>query len=362
MNPPRGRLVHTGQVIIDLVMPVDELPSPGGDVLARDARLWAGGGFNVMSAAARSGARVVYAGAHGTGRFGDQAREALREEGITVAQPPLDGVDTGVCVVLVDDSGERTFVTGTGAEGMLSPERLVEIVTTPEDLVYVSGYSLMHEANRAALLAWLPGVRGTVLFDPGPLAGRIDDAALTTVLARTDLLSCNAAEARTLSGNNDLAAAATALMRRIGAVSAEKGAEPEELSAAAASVSGNPSIVKGTEAQKEAVLAESSAVRPRNETSPRRIGPAVVVRDGAAGCVLARDGRIEAIQGFPVDPVDTNGAGDAHCGVLAAALLAGADLTTAAERANAAASLAVRLSGPATAPTAAQIDRFLAGR
>ncbi len=358
---PRGRLVHTGQVIIDLVMPVDKLPPPGGDVLARDARLWAGGGFNVMSAAARSGARVVYAGAHGTGRFGDQAREALREEGITVAQPPLAGADTGVCVVLVDDSGERTFVTGTGAEGMLVPEQLDEIATTPEDLVYVSGYSLMHESNRAALLAWLPSVRGRILFDPGPLAAQIDNAALTTVLARTDLLSCNAAEARTLSGHTDLEAAATALTQRIGAVRSESGAALEELSRAASGFADSSAVNAVWE--RAAVSAESSAVSARGEvTRAQRIGSAVVVRDSAAGCVLARDGKSEAVQGFPVDPVDTNGAGDAHCGVLAAALLAGADLTTAAERANAAASLAVRRRGPATAPTAAQVDRFLDDR
>ncbi|WP_431280453.1 PfkB family carbohydrate kinase [Leifsonia poae] len=64
--------------------------------------------------------------------------------------------------------------------------------------------------------------------------------------------------------------------------------------------------------------------------------------------------------GFSVDAVDTNGAGDAHGGVLAAALSRGAGMLDAARRANAAAAIAVTRSGPATAPTSAEIDALLA--
>jgi sugar/nucleoside kinase (ribokinase family) len=53
--------------------------------------------------------------------------------------------------------------------------------------------------------------------------------------------------------------------------------------------------------------------------------------------------------------VDTNGAGDTHCGVLAAELLQGATLLDAAVRANAAAALSVTRPGPATAPGRAEI-------
>ncbi|MBB4683420.1 PfkB family carbohydrate kinase [Amycolatopsis jiangsuensis] len=299
-----GRLVHTGQVIVDLVMRVGELPVPGGDVLAGSHGLSAGGGFNVMAAAARSGARVRYAGAHGTGRFGDQARAALRTEGIEVDRPPSAERDTGVCVVLVDPSGERTFVTGTGAEGFLPAHGFSGIETTSDDLVYVSGYSLLHESNRAALLEWLPVVRAKVLFDPGPLAAEIDHGTMAIVLSTVDIVSGNAREAQSLSGTDDLESAAQ-------------------------------------------VLAE-------------RIGGTAVVRNGPAGCVLAHRGELRVVPGFPVKPVDTNGAGDTHCGVLAAALLAGASPEAAAVRANAAAALSVLREGPATAPAAAEIDRFLA--
>ena len=55
-----SRLLHTGQVIVDLVMALDTLPATGGDVLAQSASFETGGGFNVMAAARRNGMPVVY--------------------------------------------------------------------------------------------------------------------------------------------------------------------------------------------------------------------------------------------------------------------------------------------------------------
>ena len=47
------RLLHLGNVVVDLVLTVPALPERGGDVLASQVRALAGGGFNVMAAAAR---------------------------------------------------------------------------------------------------------------------------------------------------------------------------------------------------------------------------------------------------------------------------------------------------------------------
>jgi sugar/nucleoside kinase (ribokinase family) len=285
-----GQLVHTGQVVIDLVMAVPTLPPPGGDVLASSTNLVAGGGFNVMSAAARSGARVLYAGTHGTGAFGDLARESLLHEGINVAHDPTPGLDTGVVVALVDATGERTFATGTGAEGRLHPTLLDHVHPKSDDVVYVTGYSLVHEINRTALLAWLPHLPGSrILFDPGPLIAELDLGALRDTLSIVDILSCTAREADVLG----------------------------------------------------------------------ELPPVAVVRDGAKGCRVHESGRTTEVPGFAVDAVDTNGAGDTHCGVLAAELLRGSTLLDSAVRANAAAALSVTRRGPATAPDRAAIDRLL---
>jgi ribokinase len=302
-----GRLVHTGQVILDLVMRVPALPPPGGDVFASRTDLLPGGGYNVMAAAARAGAEVVYAGGHGGGRFGDLVRSALATEGIAVAFPATADADTGVCVVLVDDTGERTFVTGTGAESSVPAAALAALPVTRADVVYVSGYSLLVPDKATVLLDWLEALdRPTVLVDPGPLGGEIAPHAWTRLLACTSVFSANSREARMLTGESDL----------------------------------------------RWVSAELSSRLPRSA--------AVVVRDGPAGCLLTRDAVAEHVPGVPVEAVDTTGAGDAHCGVLAAELLRGVELSGAAVRANAAAAIAVTRPGPATAPTRAEVDALLA--
>ncbi len=208
-----SRLWHLGNVVVDLVLDVPALPERGGDVLATRTEHTPGGGFNVMAAAARQGLAVTYAGAHGTGRFGDRARAALHAENIDVLLAPRTEEDTGFVVCLVDADGERTFVTSPGAEATLRSADLAELRPGAGDLVYVTGYSLLHDSNRAALLDLLPRLDPavTLVTDPGPLVRDIPVGAVESLLARSDWWSCNAREAALLTGLDDPAEAARAL-------------------------------------------------------------------------------------------------------------------------------------------------------
>ena len=212
------RLLHLGNVVVDIVVTVPALPERGGDVLASRAAAAAGGGFNVMAAAARQGLRAAYAGAHGTGPFGTLARAALAEEGIEVIQPAKAGLDTGFVLTMVEAGGERTFLTSRGAEATLTAADLDRVSPAARDVIYVSGYGLVHDSNRAALLGWLARLGGgqVVFFDPGPLVGSIPAGALAAVLGRADWLACNAREAAILTGSADPQAAAAELARRAG--------------------------------------------------------------------------------------------------------------------------------------------------
>jgi sugar/nucleoside kinase (ribokinase family) len=317
------RLLHLGNVVVDVVVEVPALPERGGDVLTSRAQSAAGGGFNVMAAAARQGLPAAYAGAHGTGPFGTLARAALAAEGIAVIQPVKAGLDTGFVLAIVDAGGERTFLTSRGAEATLTATDLGRVKPAARDAVYLSGYSLVHDSNRAALLGWLARLGGQpVFFDPGPLVGVIPAGALAAVLGRADWLTCNAQEAAVLAGTTDPRAAAAVLTGR-GARDSQPGPE-----------------------------------RPH----PERPHPLrVLVRTGPGGCLIGRpDAAVTHVPGFPVDAVDTNGAGDTHTGAFIAALAAGAAETEAARSANAAAALSVTRRGPATAPTRAELARFLA--
>ena len=87
----------------------------------------------------------------------------------------------------------------------------------------------------------------------------------------------------------------------------------------------------------------------------------IVVRDGPQGCWIRKGDNTQHVRGFPVTAIDTNGAGDAHAGVLLAGLAAGLSAEQAALRANAAAAIAVTRWGPATAPKADEVDELIGG-
>lgn len=302
------RLLHTGQIIIDLVMALDTLPPSGGDALASSASFHAGGGFNVMAAARRNGLPALYLGRHGQGRFGELARQAMRDEGITPTLPPDPHTDTGLCVALTEASAERTFISYIGAEGVLSTDDLQQVQVAHDDYVYVSGYSLLQAGKAQPLLDWLLALPGDVhiSLDPGPLLNDIAPHLLDALLPRLNLWTSNRHEAQALTGTYTLEDALTALDARL----------------------------------------------PRTCLN--------VVRDGARGCRVSDTHGHHRIAGFKVHALDSNGAGDAHTGVLLAALAHSATPVEAARRANAGAAIAVTRRGPATAPRAEEIDGFMA--
>src|SRR5579864_6572287 len=169
MDQPLVRLVFAGEAIVDLLMWVPMLPERGGDMLAESSSVQVGGGFNIMAAAARQGLPVVYAGGHGTGPWGDKVRAALAAEGIAVLREPDPDADTGFDVALVEDGGERTFVTSLGAEALREPGSWDHVTVRGGDAVYVSGYGLVAPDSGAVLGAWAAGLpAGVLLFvDPG---------------------------------------------------------------------------------------------------------------------------------------------------------------------------------------------------
>jgi sugar/nucleoside kinase (ribokinase family) len=305
------RLLHVGNTVVDLVLPVTELPGPGGDVPAASSRLVAGGGMNVMLAALRQGLPVTYAGAHGTGPMGDLVRNTLREHGIHTLQPVSPGLDTGLVVTLVQPDGERSFVTTVGAEGRLDGIALARVDVSEADLVYASGYGLIRHPGASERAAWLSGLPDSicVFVDPGPLGVQMTDSIRDAVLARADWWSANASEATALTGCPDPVEAARAL----GAVTGRRG---------------------------------------------------VLVRTGASGCLLLVKGSgkadsVLAVGAPTVRVVDTTGAGDVHAGVFLASVAQGFDPLAAARRATVAAALSVTRLGPDAAPTSAELEAFL---
>lgn len=298
------RLVSLGSVIVDLILEVPKLPERGGDVLAAQRGMAAGGAFNVLSAAARLGLPGIYAGPHGTGPFGDLVRAALESAGVGLSLPPNPDLDTGWTLALVEPDAERTFVTVTGADAQVDAAALRPVRYEDGDAVYVSGYDLAYPGAGAAIAEHVGALTQglIVVLDPGPMVADIEPERLAAVLRRADVLSLNKREVSAMGGID-------AVMREVG---------PEAT---------------------------------------------VIARQGAEGATIHTAGSSPVtIPSVAVPAVDSSGAGDVHVGANLAALARGMTWPDAVLFANRAAAYAVSRRGPAAGPTDQQMEAFGAGR
>lgn len=329
-DAPAGRVVLMGQILVDLAVRGEALPAPGGDVWASDEGMHVGGGFNALVAARRMGAQAVSLSPIGHGPYSLLIQQALQRAEITDAGPHIDGVDNGFCIAFTDKSGERTFISTRGAETRAPANAWADFTATmrPGDVLYIDGYLMDHPDNRqaaqAALEALPEGVQ--VILDVSPVIGIPQGLP-----ARDVIVSMNHREAQQIINQ-----------------SAERGLGPGQRCGQA----------------REAGLVASLVAS--------LLGRSVVVRAGAKGAYFARPAAVPAevsaaasantgadVTYIPtprVAAIDTNGAGDAHSGVLAAALAQAIPLERALLLANCAGALSTTLVGPAACPAREQIE------
>jgi len=105
-------------------------------------------------------------------------------------------------------------------------------------------------------------------------------------------------------------------------------------------------------------LAEEEGAKHLLEKGLRGV---VLKRGGKGAYVAVTGGKAAWVRPFPVEAVDTVGAGDCFNGAFAVALLEGLDPFAAARFASAAAAISVtRRGAQASMPTRAEVDAFLA--
>jgi len=310
-DPGAGRVVLMGQILVDRVLQGARPIHGGGSEWARDGGTHVGGGFNALVAARRMGAEAISLSPIGTGPHASMIEAALAREGIVDAGPRVDGVDNGFCVAMIGHDAERTFISTKGAETMTPKTAWVDFVRmmNPGDVLYIDGYLMDHPANReaaeAALRVLPEGVR--VLLDVSPVIGIPE--SLPTHHA---IISMNSVEARAIAKQSRL-----------------DGYLPfDSLSCRLAQTLGRDTLIRlGASG---AYFARSAS--PDSETSAAHIPTPTI------------------------DAVDTNGAGDAHTGVLAASLALGIPLERGLVLANCAGALASTVPGPASCPTREDIE------
>jgi ribokinase len=289
----------------DLVARVPRLPVPGETIFARSFEQFVGGkGVNQAIAAARLGApAVTMIGCVGQDAFGDRILAALAEAGVDprfISRDPEER--TGVAIPLVFDDGGNSIVSAPGANLRLT----AAAVATAEEAIRGAGVLLLQfevamEANVAAVAmarrAGIPVILNTAPVAPFP----------PELLALATCVVANEVEAAALA----------------------------------------PGSPRSPEEQARAFLLHDVEL--------------AVVTLGDQGLVFATNAGVERVPAFPVQAVDSVGAGDAFCGALAVALLGGRPPADSCRFASAAGAIcATRPGAAASLPSRAEVDALLA--
>lgn len=394
---PAGRVVLMGQILVDLAVRGEALPAPGGDVWASDEGMHVGGGFNALVAARCMGAQAVSLSPIGQGPYSLLIQQALQRAEITDAGPHIDGIDNGFCIAFTDQSGERTFISTRGAETRAPASAWADFTATmrPGDVLYIDGYLMDHPANRqaaqAALEALPEGVQ--VILDVSPVIGipqglpardvivsmnhreaqQIINQSAERGLGQGQELSRGQGQGHCQKQGQDGEQSQRCYQEQGQRCDQEQGQlcdQAPEASAVASLVAGLlgcPVVMRagaeGAYFARPAAALVASTMAPDAVPAVSAAAPAGASAEGSAAApaavTTAASANAADVTYIPtprVAAIDTNGAGDAHSGVLAAALAQAIPLERALLLANCAGALSTTLVGPAACPAREQIE------
>jgi len=311
---PAGRVVLMGQILVDHVLAGAAPVYSGGSDWGNDEGLHVSAGFSVLAAARRMGAEAVSLSPIGTGPHASLITDALAREGIIDVGPRVTDCDNAYRTALVSRNGKCTIIATKGAETMAPENAWADVVRTmkPGDVLFIDGSLMEHPSNKVtadnALRVLPEGVR--VVLDVSPVVGIPDGLPSNTII------SMNYDESQDL-------------WKRI----------PDE----------ERKFPSWLPADKAATALAA------------RLGHHVLVRKDESGAYFAPSNTSDSLSTVHVPTpriraVDSNGAGDAHSGVLAASLAQGIPLDRALVLANCAGALASTVIGPTSCPTRDQIE------
>jgi ribokinase len=273
-------IVVVGSANVDLTTFIDQFPRPGETIFGRKFQLGFGGkGANQAVAARRCGARVSMVARVGDDLFGPATVANFAECGIDTAHVRITpGVSSGVAPIFVDSTGQNRILVVKGANDCLLPadiDAAAELLRAADAIVLQLEIPVetVYYTMRLAHRWGVPAI-----LNPAP--GQLLDLG---ELANAQYVIPNETEAEALTGMP---------------------------------------VTCLHEARACAIHLLKSGV------------PRVIVTLGANGALSAGPDSVQHVPPYPVDAVDTTGAGDAFIGSFAAFLAAGAAEPEAIARAN----------------------------
>ena len=182
----------------------------GGDIYGEVQLAPGGSAANAAVWARRCGLPTRFVGKIGDDRFGRLAQDELVDEDVGAVWLHTDAHNTGSVAVWIDHTGQRSMVSGKGADHYLLPSELPAQLLRRAGHVHLSAWSFFGDppraaARRAAQLAKQAGA--TLSFDPGSFQ-LINETGLEAFVSFTadlqlDLLFPNAEEGEALTGETE---------------------------------------------------------------------------------------------------------------------------------------------------------------
>ena len=188
-----------GAAIIDIIMKIKRLPKSGEDILCSETVSAVGGcAYNVAGTLRGFGVDHDLFVPVGRGMYGDMIAGDLEKLGYQILIREEES-DNGYCLCLVEEDGERTFITVKGAEGRFRPSWFEQLSQYAYDSIYVAGYQVCGTSG-GVISDWMAGAKDRmkekrVFFAPGPVITDIDQAVMERILSVGPILHLNEKEA-----------------------------------------------------------------------------------------------------------------------------------------------------------------------
>jgi sugar/nucleoside kinase (ribokinase family) len=144
------RVCTIGDLTLDVVVRLAGPLATGGDTDAEILLSPGGQAANVAAWAAELGADARFVGKRGDDDAGRLAAEGLAHRGVEVLGPVA--ARNGIICSLVSADGDRSMASDRGAAAHLRPGELEPAWLGDCDHLFVSGYALMREPTRSAVL------------------------------------------------------------------------------------------------------------------------------------------------------------------------------------------------------------------
>lgn len=211
-----SKFIVVGDMTVDLMYFVDQLPEPGGEVTVTRSVLEPGGaGGTIATVLARLGHDVKIATRIGTGPFSELALKNVLAAKVDVSLVQRDSeLPTGSVIIFITPDAQRTMISSPGASRNLDAAELEPEAIRACDALVMSAYSLIggmqrEYAVKALRIAREAGLTTFVDMGSGAVSALRD--RLISLVQDVDYLLMNQHELFTLTGENSISDAVAGL-------------------------------------------------------------------------------------------------------------------------------------------------------